>query len=113
MTSTELHVFTDYYPALCNTLTDVDSLLLQFVQKRVITADDLEEVNAIVSSTKKVQRLMAHISGPLKAGNTEVFYIMLRIMEERGLHATQQLAGQIRRSLSVNKCNRINTNHRK
>ena len=106
----ELNMFTDYYSALCHTLTDVDSLLPQFVQKRVITTDNLEEINAIVTSTKKVQKLMVHISGPLGAGNTEVFYIMLRIMEEHGHHATQQLAHQIRGSLSVND---RNTSHRK
>ena len=103
----ELNMFTEYYSALCHTLTDVDSLLPQFVQKRVITTDNLEEINAIVTSARKVQKLMVHISGPLRAGNTEVFYIMLRIMEEYGHHATQQLAEQIRKSISVN------TNHRK
>ena len=106
----ELNVLTEHYSALCHTLTDVDSLLPQFVQKRVITTDNLEEINAIVTSTKKVQKLMTHISGPLRAGNTEVFYIMLGIMEEYGHHATQQLANQIRKSLPVN--NR-NTSHRK
>ena len=98
----ELNVLTEHYSALCHTLTDVDSLLPQFVQKRVITTDNLEEINAVVTSTKKVQKLMTHISGPLRACNTEVFYIMLRIMEKYGHHATQQLADQIRRSLPVN-----------
>ena len=96
-------VLTKYYPKLCNTLTDIDNLLPHFVQEKVITTNDLEEVNVTTPSTKKlkVQKLMTHISGPLRAGNTEVFYIMLRIMEEYGHHATQQLADQIRKSLPV------------
>ena len=57
----ELNVLTEHYSALCHTLTDVDSLLPQFVQKMVITTDNLEEINAIVTSTKKVQKLMTHI----------------------------------------------------
>ena len=57
------------------------------------TCEDQDEINAIVLSTKKrkVQKLMVHISGHLEAGNTKMFYIMLRIMEEYGHHATQQL----------------------
>ena len=104
----EGEVFTSYYPQLCNTLTDVDDLLPHFVQHGVISTNDLEEISATVPSTKKqkVQKLMIHISGPLKAGNTEVFYTMLRIMEEYGHQATNQLAGQIRRSLLATNENR-------
>ena len=95
-------VLTNYYPKLCSTLTDVGNLLPHFVKEKVITKkDDLEKINAIVTSTEKVQKLMVHISGPLEAGNTKVFYIMLRIMEKYGHLATQQLAHQIRRSLPV------------
>ena len=102
--SLEHDVFTNHYPMLCNTMTDVDNLLPHFVQKRVIKTDDLEEINAIIPSTKKlkVQKLMIHISGPLRAGDTDAFYIMLKIMEEYGHQATQQLADQIRKSLAVN-----------
>ena len=53
-----------------------------------------------------------HISGPLKAGNTEVFNIMLGIMEEYGHHATQQLAAQIRRSLPVTNIFKKNTDRK-
>ena len=98
----EQKMFTRHYSQLCDTLTDVDNLLPHFVQEGVITNNDLEEISAIVPSTKKqkVQKLMIHASGPLKAGNTEVFYIMLRIMEEHGHHATRHLADKIRQSLS-------------
>ena len=102
----EEEVFTTYYPQLCNTLTDVDNLLPHFVQHGIITVNDLEEIGATVPSTKKVQKLLMHISGPLKAGNTEVFYTMLRIMEENGLKVTNQLADQIRKSLPATDENR-------
>ena len=100
----ELKVFTEHYSKLCDTLTDVDNLLPQFVQIKIITTNDLEEINVMDPPTKKhkVQKLMTHISGPLTAGNTEVFYTMLRIMEKHGHQATKQLADQIRKSSSAN-----------
>ena len=108
-------LLTNHYAKLCDTLTDIDNLLPHFVEKKVITINDLDEINAIVPSTKKlkVQKLMTHISGPLTAGNTEVFYTMLRIMEDYGHQATQQLADQIRRSLPRNSghVHNENTNH--
>ena len=99
----EERIFTKHYSKLCNTLTDIDNLLQHFVEEEVITTNDLEEINTAIPSTKKykVQKLMTHISGPFTAGNTEVFYTMLRIMEDYGHQATQQLADQIRRSLAV------------
>ena len=91
-------IFTKYYLALCKTLTDIDSLLPHLKEKNIISINNLEEMNAVIPSTKKikVQKLMTHISGPLRAGNTEVFYNMLKIMEEYGNQATQQLASDIR-----------------
>ena len=82
MNSTEQNVFTKHYAKLCDTLTDIENLLPHFVEENVIKIEDLEEMNAVVPSMKKlkVQKLMTHISGPLRAGNTDVFYIMLRNM---------------------------------
>ena len=97
----ELTVLTKHYSKLCKTLSDIDNLLPHFVEDNIISINEVEEINAIIQSTKKVQKLMKHISGPLEAGNTKVFRIMLRIMEEHGHLATQQLADQMRRSLST------------
>ena len=94
-------MFNQHYPQLCDTLTDVDNLLPYFVRESVITTNDVEEINAKETKKLKVQKLMTHISGPLRAGNTEVFYIMLKIMEENGHLSTKQLADQIRKSISV------------
>jgi len=49
-----------------------------------------------------VQKLLRHISGPLKAGHTRGFYSMLKIMEVYGTHATQQLASQIIKASNSN-----------
>ena len=88
-----------HYYKLGHTLTDVDNLLLHFLQQRVITVNDLVEIYVKETKERKVQWLMDHISGPLRTGNTKVFYTMLKIMEEYGHHATKQLANQIRKSL--------------
>ena len=65
--------------------------------------NDLEEINVLSTKKLKVEKLTVHISGPLRAGNTDMFYIMLRIMEKYGHQATQQLASQIRKSLTNNR----------
>ena len=111
MASIELHVFTIYCSKLCNTLTDIDGLMSHFVVEYVIKHEDLFEISAIILPAKKMQKLMTHISGPLRAGNTEGFYAMLRIMENYGHHATQQLAGQMRESLKNNNLSSPNPEH--
>ena len=95
----EMKLFNKYYFKLCHTLTDIDDLLPYFVQENIIKIDELEEIKFPSTKKDKVQKLLVHISGPLEAGNTKVFHTMLRIMEEHGHDATQQLADQIRRSL--------------
>ena len=97
----EFMVLTKHYSKLCCTLSDIHNLLPHFVQENVISINEVEVINATIPSTMKVQKLIAHISGPLEAGNTKVFYIMLRIMEERGHQATRELANQIKRSLPI------------
>ena len=99
----ELKVLTKHYSKLCHTLSDIDNLLPYFVEENIIFINEVEEINATTPSTKyhKVQKLMIHIYGPLKAGNIEVFHIMLRIMEEHGHWATQQLADEMKRPFSV------------
>ena len=115
MASHELNVFSRHYSMLCDTLTDINNLLPHFVKENVIDIDTLEEINAAIPATTKfkVQKLMMHISGPLTAGYTKVFYIMLSIMEEYGHQATQQLANQIRKSLLAASDQDRNTKHRK
>ena len=92
-------IFTRHYASLCSTLTDVDHLLPYFVQDSIISTNDVQEINAIVTTRHKVQKLLSHISGPLTAGDTKGFYVMLTIMKEHGSQSTYDLA--IKMSSSV------------
>ena len=107
MTS-EANVFNKHYAKLCSTLTDIDELLPHFVAEKIISINVMDEINDYGSSRRKVQKLISHISGPLTAGNTKGFYIMLGIMEEHGHDATQQLASQIKDSLTITDDKRSN-----
>ena len=107
MTS-ETNVFNNHYAKLCSTLTDIDDLLPHFVEEKIISINVVDEINGYGSSRRKVQKLIFHVSGPLTAGNTRGFYIMLRIMEEHGQDATQQLASQIKDSLTITDDKRSN-----
>ena len=88
----EKDVFIRHFPSLCNTLTDISNLLPFFVQEKIISTNDLEEVNSAVTTTKKVEKLLSHISGPLTAGDTKGFHKMLAIMKEHGNRSTKDLA---------------------
>ena len=108
MTSHQLkenEVFIRHFPNLCHAIVDIDGLLPYFVQKNVISTSDLDEINAATPPTKKlrVQKLMTYISGPLKGGDTQGFYVMLKIMEEYGNQATQQLAKEIKKAIDDKK----------
>ena len=91
----ELKVFKDSYALLCDTLIDVSELLTYFVTEKIITKNQQKEINAFTISSKKVSRLLLIISGPLKAGDSNGFYTMLRIMKTYGVDATQRLADRI------------------
>jgi len=95
---TEKDTFTKYYSKLC-TIKDIRSLLPHFVTEEIIVEEDREDISAMRTSSEKVQRLLTHITGPLDAGNTQPFYVMLRIMEVYGTQATKRLSGQIKRHL--------------
>ena len=100
----EYQQFIGHYSKLCDTLTDVNNLLPYFVQEKIISVSDHQEIIAIVPLKGKVQKLMEYIAGPLQHGDVEGFLIMLDIMENHGNKATQQLAEQIKREIS--KCSR-------
>ena len=96
-----VQVLENHYFKLCNTLTDTDDLLPHFVGK-IISINELEEIKATVpTKPAKVHKLMVHMSGPLKGGKAEVFYTMLKIMDQSSNEATQQLADEIRKSIPV------------
>ena len=91
----ELAVFKENYALLCNTITDVNKLLRYFVTEKIITTDEEEEIKTYTTKADRVSKLLLNISGPLEAGDSNGFYILLQIMKTHGVDATQRLANQI------------------
>jgi len=97
--SREMELFKEYYPKLCNTMTDIKNLLQYFVQKNIIKLEDQDTIGSEIKSCDQVKAFLKHISGPLQGGNTEIFYTMLDIMEVNGVEATKQLANELKITL--------------
>lgn len=93
-----------YYERLCSTVTDVNKIALHCVTKKIISPHDHVELCGITNQSKQVTMLLHHITGPVEAGNPQVFYDLLDIMEQHGLQATQQLATEIKCSLNIESC---------
>ena len=100
---TDKKVFRSNYYKFCNTMTDIENLLKYFVTTNIITTDDQSEILAPPKLTSKVTLLLRHISGPLEAGDTKTFRMMLDIMEKHGNLATKSLA------ISAKKCLKTKT----
>jgi len=96
-------VFSSNYFKFCNSMTDIENLLKYFITATIINTDDQSEILAPPKLTSKVTLLLKHISGPLEAGDTKPFRMMLDIMEKHGNLATKTLA------ISVKKCLLTNT----
>ena len=90
--SNKKDIFTRHYASLCSTLTNIDHLLRYFVQDNIITVNNVEEINAITTTPKKVEKLLSHIYGPLEVGDAKGFHTMLTIMKEHGNQSTKDLA---------------------
>ena len=65
------------------------------MQEEVIGLEEEEEIKHTVTKVEKVQKLLAHISGPLRADNADGFYIMLKVMNKYGVKSTRELAGSL------------------
>ena len=92
----ENEVFSEHFADLCYGITDIDSLLPHFVTERIINANDVEQINAKVTTTDKMKALISHISSPLHVGYNKPFESMLQIMEEYGNITTQKIAKNIK-----------------
>ena len=97
----EYEALTDNYAKLCNTLTDIKNLLHYFVQEKIIKPEDEDGINILPTTQEKVKKLLKHVAGPLKAGDSKGFYTMLKIMENRGVQATKDLAESLKAELSA------------
>ena len=98
--SNEEEIFTKHYASLCNTLTDVNTLLPHFVAKEIITIKDEGEIDVIETTPNKVKKLLSHISGPLESGNAKGFHTMLAIMKKHGNQSTKDLAAEMSSELT-------------
>ena len=97
----ENNAFTHNYAKLCNTLTDIENLLQYFVQEKIIKPEDQDDINILPKTQEKVKKLLKHVAGPLKAGDSKGFYTMLKIMENHGVQATKDLAEALKTELSA------------
>ena len=91
----ELKILRENYASFCSMINDVDHLLPYFVQKGVISIDELEEIRSIPTNRHKVTALFKNVMHQLKSQNTTGFYDILRIMKMHGLLPTQDLASKI------------------
>jgi len=98
--SFELTLFQEYYTKLCHTITDIEDLVYRFVQERIISGNEADEIiDNQNDNTEKVKNLLRHISGPLEVSDNQGFYIMLEIMKNHGALATSNLAEEIKSRL--------------
>ena len=112
MTSIQLieeDIFIRHYSSLCNTLTDINNLLPFFVQEKIINVSDVEEINVIVATPKKVEKLLSYISGPLTVGDTKGFCMMLTIMKKHGNQSTKDLAVKMSNEITSSNSKMVST----
>ena len=88
---------------LCNTITheEIDTFLLYFEEKRIISPSDHQEIKAVDKPNEKKQKFMITILATLEVGNTEKFFKVLAILEQHGNQATRILAIEMREKLSM------------
>lgn len=91
----ETRIFQKYHEKICQAVTDINDLLKYFVQERIITIDEDENIRDITAKAEKVKQLLLHISGPLITGDNYGFYTMLSIFKNYGVKASQNLAKRI------------------
>ena len=98
---TPYEVFMQYYAKLCDTLTDIDEILPQCVSEHIISIDFKNEIIDILSTRGKVEKLLDHIAGPVKAGYTDTLLVFLKIMKKQHRKSTGQLANELERALFI------------
>lgn len=91
---TEWEIFTKNYADFCDILQHEDELLPQLVNKGIILINDLEDIKS-KNIFEKGSTLLKHISGPLKTGHTDGFYVLLEVMKNHGKLDTKKFAKKI------------------
>jgi len=102
--SKEKKMFTRYYSVFCDIIKHED-LLPKFVEKGIITADQLKDICAKPSSDKG-PNFLAYISNALDSDNSEGFIIMLKVMKEYGIPDTQKFIVDVEVEMKdIGQCN--------
>ena len=90
-------MFHEYFDELANILP-VNNVINKLISAKIITTDDSEEVKGLSKSQDKASFVLNVIAKSLKAGFTDDFYSLLRIMEEYDGTVAKE-AGKIRERL--------------
>ena len=88
-------IFRKNFARFCNVLKNEDDLLPHLVAEKIITYDDLDEIKS-KNPAEKGPTMLRHISGPLEAGHTHGFYVLLDVMINHGKLDTQEFARKIK-----------------
>ena len=96
-------VFDEFYSNLVSILP-VKNILHQLVPAKILTPDDIEEINSFKKSEDKSSYVLGIIAKSLKAAITLSFYTILDIMEKCGGDVSV-LAKNIQRALMMNQGN--------
>ena len=94
-------VFRSHYSHFCNAITDIQSLTQHFVAESIIDINDISDIRDTPRQPEQVKRLLKLISGPLEAGNSKPFRIMLDIMEKHGIMGTKLLAIAVKKQIKT------------
>jgi len=92
----ELDSITKHYHDLERALP-VDALLGEFISSGVIDFYSLEVIQVELTETLRRRRFLRHIIEPLRTGNTEPFYKLIRIL--KGHRTYSYLADMLEKEL--------------
>ena len=93
-------MFIQYYSQIVNILSaSAKQLSTEFVQNRIISHENQQEIFSVPSSTKVAGLLLSNISSALMSGCNEVFYTFLDITEQHDNGDIKDLISAIRMKL--------------
>ena len=93
----EFKIFREYSDELANILP-VNNIMNKLIAAQIITHDDSEEIKGLAKSKDRASHVLDIVAKSLKAGITDDFYSLLRIMEEYE-GAVAKVANKIREGL--------------
>ena len=98
----EKWVFTRFYSKLVSILP-VDNIKDELVSARIITVDDIEEIDHMPRATSKASFILKIVDDSLKNGTTDNFYNLLNIIERSHNDDVKAIVRDIRSALVTGK----------